>query len=211
MPERPQLADQLVDYPTHGREVVFRGAVWDVCRETVDLPEAAGLTRDFVDHTGAVGIAAVDDDDRILLIQQYRHPVRQRDWEIPAGLLDVQGEDPLLAAQRELSEEADLQAGSWAVLADQLSSPGGLSEVLRIYLARDLAADASDFVREGEEAGLVLRWTPLGEAFEAVREGRIGNATAQLAILHAHASRAGGWSGLRPADCAWPAYRHLHG
>lgn len=211
MPDQPQLADQPVDYPAYAREVVFRGAVWNVCRETVDLPEAAGLTRDFVDHTGAVGVAAVDDEDRILLIQQYRHPIRQRDWEIPAGLLDVQGEDPLLAAQRELGEEADLQARSWAVLADQLSSPGGLSEVLRIYLARDLAESASDFVREGEEAGLVLRWTPLDEAFAAVREGRIGNATAQLAILHAHASRSDDWAGLRPADCAWPAYRHLHG
>lgn len=211
MPDLPELADQLVDYPTRDHTTVYRGAVWNVCRETVDLPEAEGLTRDYVDHTGAVGIAALDEDDRILLIQQYRHPVRQRDWEIPAGLLDVDGEDPLAAAKRELGEEADLQAQTWAVLADELSSPGGLSEVLRIYLARDLSELTTDFVRDGEEAGLVWRWTPLDEAMAAVRAGRIGNSTAQLAVLHAAAARAAGWSDLRPADAEWPAYTHLHG
>ena len=76
----------------------------------------------------------------ICLIQQYRHPVRAYEWEIPAGLLDVAGEPPHVGAARELHEEADLVAGTWHVLADYFSSPGGLDEALRVYLARDLAA-----------------------------------------------------------------------
>lgn len=187
-------------------EVVYHGLVWDVVRETFRLPESSEpITRDFVEHPGAVAIAAVDEHARIMLIQQYRHPIRAREWEIPAGLLDVSGEPPHRTAARELAEEVDLEAATWNVLADQLSSPGGISETLRIYLARDITARSDAFERDDEESGIVPRWVPLAEAKAAVVEGRITNATAALGILHADLALARGFTDLRPADAPWSA------
>lgn len=208
------LRDQPVDVEVSDSQTVFRGKVWDVQRETFTLPEAQRpMVRDFVRHTGAVAIAALDAHDRIFLMRQYRHPIRTRDWEIPAGLLDVDGEDPAAAARRELAEEADLRAADWHVLADYVSSPGGMDETLRIYLARELSEvpDAERFARADEESGIEPRWTPLAEAREAVIAGGIGNATTQLAVLHACAARERGWEDLRPADAPWPAREHLRG
>ncbi|HET8778909.1 MAG TPA: NUDIX hydrolase, partial [Agromyces sp.] len=111
------LADEPAELPLLASERVFDGRIWDVRRDTFELGGAA-LAREYVDHPGAVAVLALDDDDRVFLIRQYRHPVRTHDWEIPAGLLDVADEDPLLAAQRELAEEGDLAASEWAVLAD---------------------------------------------------------------------------------------------
>lgn len=201
------LVDQPVDVDVTDRTTVYEGAVWDVVQETFHLPEAGGaLTRDVLAHTGAVAVAAIDEDDRILLIRQYRHPIRMRDWEIPAGLRDVAGEEPAVTAARELGEEADLQATDWHTLADMYTTPGGSTEVIRIYLARSVTdlPHAQRTQREGEERGIVLRWTPLAEAVDAVLAGRIGNATACLAILHADRARARGWTGLRPVDAPWP-------
>lgn len=208
------LRDELVDVPVDESHTVYEGKVWNVKQETFRLPEAANpMVRDFVEHTGAVAVAAIDDHDRILLIQQYRHPVRTRDWEVPAGLLDVKGEDPAHAAARELIEEADLRARDWNVLADQLSSPGGLSEVLRIYLARGLTQVPAHerYDRSDEESGITPEWVSLDDAFQAVVEGRLGNATAQLAIFHAHAAQARGWRSLRSVNEPWPAREHLLG
>ncbi|GAA2005224.1 NUDIX hydrolase [Brevibacterium samyangense] len=206
MQDEAPLADTFGVPEIRDHETVYTGLVWDVVRETFVLPESdRPLTRDFVRHPGAVAVAAIDETDRILLIQQYRHPVRAREWEIPAGLLDVAGEEPRLAASRELAEEADLRAENWHVLTDQLSSPGGISECIRIFLARDVSALPEAFARDAEESGIVPRWVPLDEALEAVLSGRIANATASLAILHAHHARARGWTGLRPADAPWPA------
>lgn len=206
------LEDEFVDPDIEDSQDVFHGKVWDVKRDTFRLPESdRPIVRDYVDHPGAVAIAAIDSQDRILLIQQYRHPIRARDWEVPAGLLDKPGEDPAVAAARELGEEAELRASDWHVLADQISSPGGMNETLRIYLARQLrpVPEGERFARDDEESGIVPRWTPLDEAFAAVRAGRLGNATTQLAVLHAHAARADDWKDLRPVDAPWPARDHL--
>lgn len=203
-----RLRDEFTPAEVLSTETAFHGYVWDVYRETIRVPETdEPLTRDFVQHTGAVAIAVLDAADRILLIQQYRHPVLCRDWEIPAGLLDIAGEDPLAAAKRELYEEADLRAGQWHLLADQLSTPGGVSETLRIYLARDLTPvpEADRHVRDGEERGIAPAWIPLTEAAAAVRAGRVTNGTAALAILHAELSRSSGFSDLRAADEPWQA------
>ena len=102
-PSEEILQDEPVIPPISSSEVVYEGAVWDIRKETFDLPEASGLVRDLMAHTGAVGVAVVDDQQRILLAQQYRHPVRARLWEVPAGLLDIPGEDPLEAAKRPTS------------------------------------------------------------------------------------------------------------
>ncbi|UOQ89502.1 NUDIX hydrolase [Agromyces endophyticus] len=201
-PER--LADDPASLPITKSETVFAGRVWSIRRETFELG-GAPIVREFMDHTGAVGVLALDDDDRALLIKQYRHPIRMRDWEIPAGLLDVDGEDPLVAAQRELAEEADLEASDWAVLADFATSPGGSDEVIRVYLARGLRATAEAYEREDEEAELETRWVPLDECVDAVLARRIHNGPLAIAVLAAHAARGRGWRGLGEADAPWPS------
>ena len=195
-------------------EVAFKGMVWDVVRDRVDLGEAGQVTREYVHHPGAVAIAALDDQGRLCVIQQYRHPVRAFEWEIPAGLLDVDGEPPHRAAARELHEEADLVASTWHVLVDYQSSPGGLDEALRVYLARDLAEvpRAERHQRDGEELGMPLAWVPLEQVRDAVLAGRVQNSTLAMAALAALAARELGWSTLRPAEAAWPrhpAYREV--
>jgi ADP-ribose pyrophosphatase len=209
------LVDRLQRRPVRKSTVVFEGKVWDVRRETVDLGEAGEVERDYVEHPGAVAIVAlrsVGGRDQVLLIQQYRHPVGAFEWEPPAGLLDVAGEQPWLGAARELAEEADLRAGRWHVLIDYYGSPGGISEALRIFLARDLANVQDDrrFVRGGEEHGMPVGWVDLDEAHEAVLAGQLHNPSAVIGILTTHAARARNWATLRPHDAPWPqhpAYR----
>ena len=207
-----KLADRLEPRRIVRSETAFEGMVWDVVRERVDLGEAGEVTREFVRHPGAVAVVALDDQDRIVMIQQYRHPVRTLGWEVPAGLLDVDGENPWLAAARELHEEADLVAATWHTLVDYYSSPGGLDEALRIYLARDLTAvpEHERHDRDGEELGMPVCWVPLDEALEAVLAGRIHNPSAVVGVLAASAARRRDWATLRPHDAPWPehpAYR----
>lgn len=202
----PEFETPLVDEPVEPRllhgERVLEGRVWDIRRETFEYL-GVPVTRDFVDHTGAVGVLALDEHDRVLLIRQYRHPIRMRDWEIPAGLLDVAGESPLLAAQRELAEEADLEASDWAVLADLHTSPGGSDEAIRVFLARGLRATTEAYARTDEEADMVIRWVDLDECVDAVLARRLSNAPLQIAVLAAAAARARDWATLAPADAPW--------
>ena len=209
------LTDRLEQCPVLDSTVVFKGVVWDVRRDTVDLGEAGTVRREYVDHPGAVSIVAlrqVAGRDQVLLIQQYRHPVGAFEWELPAGLLDVEGEQPWLGAARELHEEADLIAGRWHVLIDYFGSPGGISEALRVFLARDLTGvrHGERFTREGEEHGMPVCWVDLDEAHEAVMAGQLHNPSAVVGILTAHAARARDWATVRPYDAPWPehpAYR----
>jgi ADP-ribose pyrophosphatase len=207
-----ELVDRLEQRPVAHSETVFEGMVWDVVRDTVDLGEGGTVRREYIQHPGAVGVVALDDRGRVLLIQQYRHPVGTFEWELPAGLLDVAGEPPWQAAARELHEEADLEAGRWDVLMDYYSSPGGVSEALRIFVARDLSdvPHGDRFTRESEELGMPTRWVDLDEAHDAVLRGQLHNPAAVIGILAAHAARARDWSTLRPHDASWPehpAYR----
>jgi ADP-ribose pyrophosphatase len=165
---------------------VYEGRVWDIRRDRFRFG-GDEIERDYVDHTGAVAVLARDADGRVLLINQYRHPIRSRDWELPAGLLDVVGEDPLAAAQRELAEEADLVAEQWSELLMFATSPGGSDETIRVYEARGLSAAPEAFARTEEEAELVLRWVPLAEAVEAALAGRLHNSILLVAVLAAHA------------------------
>jgi 8-oxo-dGTP pyrophosphatase MutT (NUDIX family) len=169
-------------------ETVFDGAIWDIRRETAVFGGGT-ITREYVAHPGAVAVLAFDDQDRVLLINQYRHPIRTRDWEIPAGLLDVEGEPPLLAARRELAEEADLVAAEWSEPMTLCTSPGGSDEVIHLFEARRLSAAATVHDRTDEEAEIVLRWVPLDEAVEAVLDGRLHNAILMIAVLASHARR----------------------
>lgn len=180
-------------------------------REKIQLSGAAGseVVRERVVHPGAVGVLALDEQGRVALLRQYRHPVEHELWELPAGLLDHPGEDPAAAAARELAEEADLVAGTWHVLLDWFTTPGGSDEAFRLFLARGLSSvpDGERFERTDEEAGLVLRWVPLEEARDAVLAGRLHNPSAVTGILAAWAAREAGWSTLRPAGAPWPTHR----
>ncbi|WP_348786948.1 NUDIX hydrolase [Leifsonia sp. NPDC080035] len=203
------LADEPFEPEIVDSEAVFHGAIWDVRRDRFRY-NGDEITREYVDHTGAVAVLALDDEGRVLLIRQYRHPVRHRDWEIPAGLLDITGEDPLAAAKRELAEEADLQADTWNVLADVFTSPGGNDEAIRIYLARSVRPTGEAFAREAEEADIEVSWVPLEEAVAGVLGRRLHNAPLSIAVLGAVAARAAGWSTLGEADEPWPSHPKLN-
>ncbi|GAA4829314.1 NUDIX domain-containing protein [Garicola koreensis] len=163
------------------------------------------LRRAFMKHLGAVAVLPVDEQDRILLIRQYRHPVRMHLWEVPAGLLDVGGEPLLETAQRELREEADVQASTWHTLVDFYTSPGVSDEGIRVYLAQGLSAvpQAELHARDAEEAEIAPTWVPLAEAVSAVLRGEIHNPSAVVGILGLHAVRTGAGE-LRDARTPWP-------
>lgn len=204
------LRDERAEAQLVSSEAVFDGMIWQVRRDRFRTGgDGDVLVREYLDHTGAVAVLAMDDRDRVLLIQQYRHAIRMRDWELPAGLLDVEGEPPLLTAKRELAEEADMVAERWALLCEFFTSPGASNEALRVYLARDVSAAPETFVREGEEAGIVQRWVDLDEAVDAVLTRRIQNSILAIAVLSAHAARARGWDTLGDPEAPWPSHPRL--
>lgn len=204
------FADAPDPQPVVERLDRFDGLRWRVRTDRVQLPRGEVVARDYQVHPGAVGIIALDDDERILFVRQYRHPVGFLLWEPPAGLMDLAGESALATAQRELVEEAGVVAGQWNVLADWFNSPGGSTEAFRCFLARDLApAPGGKPPGEAEEADMPSRWVPLDDAVAAVLAGDLGNPTAVAGILAAAAARATGWQNLRPGDAPWPVRDQL--
>ena len=201
------LEDRAATREVVSHETVWEGRVFSMEEDRVRvLPGGGPVVRQYVGHTGAVAIVALrgaPGREEILLERQYRHPVGAELWEIPAGLLDVAGEEPLRAAARELAEEVDLRAGRWDVLVDFFTSPGGSTEALRVFLARDVCPTGEVFAREDEEATMEHLWCDLDEAVSAVLSGRIHNPSAVVGILSAHTCREGGWRALRPVDAPW--------
>jgi 8-oxo-dGDP phosphatase len=193
------------DHRVEDSRTVFEGRVIAVRTDVVTMPGDTTSQRDYVVHPGAVG-AVVLDEGRVLLVNQYRHPVRRRLDELPAGLLDNPGESALRAAQRELAEEAGLAAGTWHVLADTLTSPGMSDEAIRIFLARDVRVVDRD-VQLHEEADMTTSWLPLEEAVRRVLGGSIENAMAVVGILAADRAARDGFAGLRPPDAPWPSQK----
>ncbi len=208
--EVTELRDDRFEPQILQSEIVYDGRIWNVRSDRFELDAPDGkrsqITRDYVDHTGAVAVLAMDDQGRVLLIKQYRHPVRLRDWELPAGLLDFDGESPLAAAKRELAEEVDLVASDWHLLSEFMSSPGGSNEMLRIYLVRGLSPTAAVFEREEEEAGIELRWVSLEDAVAGVLVRDLQNSILAIAVLSALALRDRDWVGLGEADARWPRH-----
>jgi 8-oxo-dGDP phosphatase len=197
------ISDTVEHWPVASSAELTRSRLVTVRSDQVRTPDNQLAERDVVLHPGAVAALALDAEDRILMIRQYRHAVGRLLWEIPAGLRDVAGEDPWLTAQRELMEETGYRARDWRVLADYYSSPGFSTERLRIFLARDLeAVPAAErhFVPRDEEAHLLLGWLPLDEAVGKVFAGELHNGPAILAIMAGYAARSEGFDRLRPAD-----------
>jgi 8-oxo-dGDP phosphatase len=182
-------------------ETVYDGRIISLRRDTVAMPGGGDSVREVVTHPGAVAVVAIDDQDRVVLVRQYRHPVRAHLWELPAGLRDEHGEAPLLTAQRELAEEALLAAGRWSLLATVHNSPGYSDEQVLIYLAEELSdvARPDGFVVEHEEADMTLDRVPLDEAVQRVFDGEITNSSAVIGLLAAARARSGSQR-LRPAD-----------
>ncbi|MFD0373161.1 MULTISPECIES: NUDIX domain-containing protein [unclassified Streptomyces] len=202
---------QVQDTPEEWRVVAtatpFTGNKTSVRTDDVVMPDGAVVRRDYQVHPGSVAVLALDAQDRVVLLKQYRHPVRQKLWEIPAGLLDVPGENPLHAAQRELYEEAHVKAEDWRVLTDVYTTPGGCDEAVRIFLARDLSeAEGERFEVAEEEADMELSRVPLDELVRGVLAGELHNNCLVVGVLSLVAARAGdGVDALRPADAPWPA------
>jgi ADP-ribose pyrophosphatase len=196
----------MSEFPVVGTEQVFDGHVIDVRIDTIEMPDGSQARREIVGHPGAVGILALDEDEQVVLVNQYRPALGRRLDELPAGLLDVDGEPALQAAQRELAEEAGLSATEWTVLIDLATSPGFSDEAIRIYLARGLhpTGEPDGFEAEHEEQSMTVTRVPLDEAVSRVFAGQITNAAAAAGLLAAAQARAAGWSGLRPADTPWP-------
>jgi ADP-ribose pyrophosphatase len=201
-----RVADDPVAYRVTGSQTPFRsGRVIEVRTDEVAMPDDSTATRDVVVHPGAVGIIALDDRDRVLLVRQYRHAVGRMLWEPPAGLLDEPGEDPLETARRELFEEAHHRAERWNVLVDVFTSPGMTDEAVRVYLARDVApADEPQYEGEAEERDMLVAWVPLEHAVDAVLSGRLHNPLAAMGLLAAVQARTRDFADLRPGDVDWP-------
>ncbi|MER5311738.1 NUDIX hydrolase [Streptomyces sp. NPDC002773] len=202
---------ELQDTPEEWRVVAtatpFQGNKTSVRTDDVVMPDGKVARRDYQVHPGSVAVLALDGEDRVLLLKQYRHPVRQKLWEIPAGLLDVPGENPLHAAQRELYEEAHVKAEDWRVLADVYTTPGGCDEAVRVFLARDLSdVEGERFEVADEEADMELARVPVADLVRGVLAGELHNNCLAVGVLSLAAARAGeGLDALRPAEAPWPA------
>ncbi|MFF8291611.1 NUDIX domain-containing protein [Streptomyces sp. NPDC016309] len=201
------IKDTPEEWRVTATAVPFQGKKTSVRTDDVVMPDGTVVGRDYQVHPGSVAVLALDDEDNVLVLRQYRHPVRHKLWEIPAGLLDVPGENPLSAAVRELYEEAHVKAERWNVLTDVYTTPGGCDEAVRIFLARGLSvADGERFEVAEEEADMELARVPLDELARGVLAGDLHNNCLVVGVLSVLAARAGdGLDALRPAEAPWPA------
>jgi 8-oxo-dGDP phosphatase len=197
----------VTDFSVESSQSVYKGRIMGLRVDEVRMPGGGTATREVVEHVGAVGVVALDSEDRVVLIRQYRHPAREWLIELPAGLLDVPGEPAIRTAARELLEEAGLRAERWHTLVDLRPSPGLSEEALRVYLARDLAevSEEDRHVGAEEETDLGVHWMPLDTAVAAIFTGAVENSTAVAGLLAAAYARDRDWAPLRPADAPWPA------
>ena len=204
-PERWEVTDS---------DKVFDGSlVVSVRRDTV-APRNGGepFVRDVVEHPGAVGVIALDEQHRVLVVHQYRHPVGHRLVEAPAGLLDIAGEPYHEAVARELYEEGHVTARDWRVLVDYFTSPGMTNETLRVYLARGIAAvpEHERHAGDDEEADMPTAWVPLDELVRRVLAGELHNPTLVVGVLATWTALHGdGFESLRPADAPWASREAL--
>ncbi|MGW2295935.1 NUDIX domain-containing protein [Streptomyces violaceorubidus] len=201
------IKDTREEWEIRGSQTPFRGKKTSVRTDDVVMPDGSVVSRDYQVHPGSVAVLALDGEGRVLVIRQYRHPVREKLWEIPAGLLDVPGENPLHAAQRELYEEAHVKAEDWRVLTDVYTTPGGCDEAVRIFLARDLSEAVGErFDVEDEEADMELARVPVAELVRGVLAGELHNNCLVVGVLSLVAAERGeGLDALRPAQAPWPA------
>jgi len=185
------LGDAEMSWPVAESTTEYGGGLITIRRDLLEGADGESFGRDIVVHPGAVAILAIDDEERVLVVTQYRHPARQRLVELPAGVLDQAGEDPLTAARRELAEEGQVQAERWTQLLTLMPSPGISTEVLRLYLAEGVSDTTvpEGFVAQHEESAMTRSWVPLDELVEAVLARRVTNAALVAGVLAARVTR----------------------
>ncbi|MFP5021537.1 NUDIX domain-containing protein [Pseudonocardia phyllosphaerae] len=190
------------DFPVRSATDVYSGRVMALRSDRVVMPGGRVATREILEHPGAVAVVALDEHRRVRMLHQYRHAVRRRLWELPAGLLDVAGEDPVVTADRELTEESGLSASTWSLLLDVVPSPGFSDESVRVFLARDLVEKPRPDLGDDEEADIELRWIDLDDAVGMVLSGEIVNAVSAAGLLAARAVLDGD-AEPRPVTTPW--------
>ncbi|GAA0496893.1 NUDIX domain-containing protein [Streptomyces stramineus] len=200
------IKDTPAEWRVTATATPFTGNKTSVRTDDVVMPDGSTVQRDYQVHPGSVAVLALDDTGRVLVLKQYRHPVRQKLWEIPAGLLDIPGENPLTAAQRELYEEAHVKAEDWRVLTDVYTTPGGCDEAVRIFLARGISEiEGERFEVSEEEADMEFARVPLDELVRGALAGELHNNCLVVGALSLAAALTVGLDTLRPADAVWPA------
>jgi 8-oxo-dGDP phosphatase len=175
------------EYETLKSQTIYEGRVITLVRDTVAMPGGGDSVREVVHHPGAVAVVALDDEGRVVLLRQFRHPVGGYLWELPAGLRDADGEPPLETAKRELAEEVQLSAERWSLLTTVYSTPGFCNEEILTYLAEGLSpVDRPEgFTVEHEELDMTIERVPLADAVQRVFDGGIRNAAAVIGLLAA--------------------------
>jgi ADP-ribose pyrophosphatase len=181
--DTPDLAERVVD-----SRIIHRGHYLTFRIDTVERTDGTRAERDVVGHPGAVAILAIDDEDRVLMVRQYRSPAGRTLLEVPAGTLDVDPdtgavEDPSLAAPRELEEETGFRAGSIRLLTSFWTAPGFATELMHLYLASDLTPADGARLGPDEDERLELERVPWAEAIAAVDGGEVADAKSIVALL----------------------------
>ena len=191
-------------YEVLGSEKLYQGEIVAVRRDTVRMPGGSHADREVVEHVDSVAVVALNSAGELLLLRQYRHPAAEYLWELPAGLRDQNLEQAEEAARRELAEETGWHAERWHTLVDLRPSPGMSTEVVRVYLARQLTHHPRAGEAEGEETDLKTRWVDLPTAVREVLDGRITNGLAVAGVLAADAVVGLREDRIRAADVSWP-------
>ena len=184
--DAPFAVAQKLDFVVSGifdvdfhKKIVFTGSIIEVSVDDVHLPNGKQLDMEVVRHPGGAAVVALDSGNRVCLIRQYRHAAGGWLWELPAGKLEP-GESAQLTAQRELEEEAGLQAGAWLELGEFLTTPGFCDEVIHLFLARQLTQIPA---RPQSHELIEVHWLPLATALERVHDGEIRDAKTMLGLL----------------------------
>ena len=187
MPEAASgLQDEHLSWPVVGSRELHREWVLVLREDEVQRPGHPEETfpRLVLEHPGAALVLAVDDQQRVCCILQYRHAAGGVFVELPAGICDQEGEDPRVTAERELREEVELQAEHWRHLVTLYASAGTTDELHHVYLATGLSpADRGDFELHAEEAEIEQVWVPVEELVEAVLDGRVQEGPIASAVL----------------------------
>jgi len=195
-------ADDRLRETVVGSRVVHRGAYIEVRVDDIRTPDGRASTRDIVGHPGAVAIVAIDPEDRVLMVRQFRLAAGRTLLEIPAGTLDRAAdgslEDPDLAARRELEEETGYRAATWRHLAAFWTAPGFATELMHLYLATDLSPADADRLGPDEDERLELEHVPCREAVAMADRGEIGDAKSLVGLLWLARERAAG--SVPPSD-----------
>jgi 8-oxo-dGTP pyrophosphatase MutT (NUDIX family) len=162
---------------------IFTGRVIEVNVERVELPNGSVAELETIRHPGGAAVVALDTDDRICLLRQFRHAVGGWIWELPAGKIDNR-EPPLDTARRELEEEAGMAAASWRPLGDYLSSPGVFTEVVHLFLATQLTPLPA---RPEEHEVIEVHWLPFTDVLRMADSGELRDGKSLVGVYRAAA------------------------